>query len=81
MQVSIDGIIYSLQGGGGISVYFSELIRYLLRQPGVAVGVDLFEPLKGQGIDDIVSRSARPLSRYRVLSATERTALANRVRM
>jgi mannosyltransferase len=67
LQVSIDGIIFSLQGGGGISVYFSELIRYLRMQPDVAVGVDLFEPLRGQGIDDIVSQAASPLSQCRVL--------------
>ena len=67
MQVGIDGIIYSLQAGGGISVYFSELIRYLLGQPGVQVRVDLFEPLKGQGIEDIIGGSARTLSRCRAL--------------
>lgn len=67
MHVGIDGIIYSLQAGGGISVYFLELIRHLLGQPGVTVKVDLFEPLKGRGIDDIVGRSARTLSRCRAL--------------
>lgn len=67
MQVGIDGIIYSLQAGGGISVYFSELIRYLLGQAGVTLSVGLFEPLKGQGVEDMIGRSARTLSRCRVL--------------
>jgi mannosyltransferase len=71
MQVGIDGIIYSLQVGGGISVYFSELIRHLLKQSDISVTVDLFEPTKGRGIDDILTLAAntssrcRPLERYR----------------
>ena len=64
MHVGIDGIVFSLQAGGGISVYFSELIRYLREQPDVTMKVDLFEPLKGQGIA-AVDGSARTLSRSR----------------
>ena len=37
LQVDIDGIVFSLQAGGGISVYFSELIRYLRDEPGAKV--------------------------------------------
>jgi mannosyltransferase len=32
-MIIIDGIIFSLQKSGGISVYFDELLRYLSRQP------------------------------------------------
>jgi len=53
LKIFVDGIIYSLQASGGVSVYFSELIRFLSRQKQLELSVDLFEPCIARGIDDI----------------------------
>ena len=46
MRVGIDGIIYSLQAGGGISVYFSELSRHLEEVQDLDVDFWMFEPTR-----------------------------------
>lgn len=71
MHVGIDGIVFSLQAGGGVSVYFSELIRYLREQPDITMKVDLFEPLKGQGNASTDGR-AGALSRSRIFERYRR---------
>lgn len=71
MHVGIDGIVFSLQAGGGVSVYFSELIRYLQEQPDITMKVDLFEPLKGKSIA-AASGSACALSRSRAFERYRR---------
>jgi mannosyltransferase len=70
LHIGIDGIVFSIQAGGGISVYFSELIRHLRAQADVTTRVDLFEPIKAQhggaaeGSERTLRRS-RALERYR----------------
>jgi mannosyltransferase len=76
LNVLIDGIVYSLQASGGVSVYFSELIRFLARQPTVRLDVGLFRPCIAQGIDDIRSapwtrhQASRWQERYRACQLT-----------
>lgn len=65
MKILIDGIIYSLQGTGGVSVYFSELIRFLVRQRKLLTDVRLYQPCIGQGIEDICTASFAHLQRSR----------------
>ncbi len=66
LRVGIDGIIYNLQEGGGVSVYFSELIQFLADVPDLAVDLWMFEP----------SRAHEPLvvspQHRRVVSAMRR---------
>lgn len=68
MTIAIDGIVFSLQRHGGISVYFRELLRHLeeVRQPAT---LTLESPTR-QSLDpgtaiDIQQRDARVLERYR----------------
>ena len=68
-MVAIDGIIFSLQRAGGISVYFQELLR-VLGERGHAASLTLEEPVR-QALqhpsDAVATRSlvARRLERYR----------------
>lgn len=69
VKISIDGIIFSLQQQGGISVYFRELLDYLTVQHMPAT-LTLESPTRqevvGYGQDvSVLSRHARPLERYR----------------
>lgn len=79
MNVLIDGIVYSLQPSGGVSVYFSELVRFLMQEPSVKLGLDLYYPCKAQGIDDLRSAAftrhqrSRWLERYRSARLIEQT--------
>lgn len=67
--INIDGIIFSLQQQGGISVYFHKLIEYLIRQQESAV-ITLENPIMQEvgGHDrdiSIIHRTARIFERYR----------------
>ena len=68
-MIAIDGIVFSLQKQGGISVYFYRLLDYLKRQ-GEPVTLALEDPAK-QEVDDsggaisVTRRRARLLERYR----------------
>jgi len=72
MSLLIDGIIFSLQRQGGISVYYSELFRYLVASH-ISFEVDLKSPLLGKPQDfggKLKYRlvPARPFERYRSVS-------------
>ena len=69
MNVAIDGIIFSLQRAGGISVYFRELLRVLAAH-GDAGKLLLEQPVRQElalapGLLERVDRQARRLERYR----------------
>ena len=71
-NIFIDGIIYSIQRGGGISVYFSELIRFLNKNPKIELHLNMLQPIIGRcGIEDILEtvsgniENSRALERYR----------------
>jgi mannosyltransferase len=76
LHIGIDGIVFSIQAGGGISVYFSELIRHLRSQADVTMSVDLFEPLKGQH-GAALDESERTLSRSRTLERYRRCRIGH----
>lgn len=68
MRLVIDGIIYSLQTFGGISVYFNELLTRL-NASTADVEVVKFPPIKGETptfprLNNIFT-AARPFERYR----------------
>jgi mannosyltransferase len=67
--VHIDGIVFSLQSYGGITVYFNELLRRMSRA-GVPTVISVETPLKQQpgtyaDSMEVVEAPARPLERYR----------------
>ena len=69
MSVHIDGIIFSLQSQGGISVYFQQLLRVLC-QAGVPTRLGLEVPLlqvteAQNSAFSVTRRAARYLERYR----------------
>ena len=69
MNVAIDGIVFSLQRAGGISVYFQELLR-VLGQHGDAATLTLETPQRQELLhpsDSVIVRglAARRLERYR----------------
>ena len=69
MSVAIDGIVFSLQRAGGISVYFHELLRVMARH-GDAATLSMEAPaLQAIGIGgssiDVRTHPARRLERYR----------------
>ncbi len=69
MTIAIDGIIFSLQQHGGISVYFRQLLDYLGRQR-LSATLYLEQPIRQEraGIAPgmaALERSARPFERYR----------------
>jgi mannosyltransferase len=67
MSISIDGIIFSLQRHGGISVYFRELLRFLAARD-VQTELTLEKPLEQSDfptVSSIVMREARRLERFR----------------
>ena len=69
MSVVIDGIIFSLQRHGGISVYFHQLLARL-RRDGVRAGLTLDGPTlqrapEAGGSVTVEQRPARLLERYR----------------
>lgn len=70
MRVFVDGIVFSLQRHGGISVYFREILERL-RRDRVDATLSLFEPVRtalelpaGPTLERMVER-ARLLERYR----------------
>lgn len=69
MTINIDGIIFSLQKQGGISVYFHELLEYLTREHGSVV-LTLESPTSQEvnrydrGVS-VINRPARTFERYR----------------
>lgn len=68
MTITIDGIIFSLQQQGGISVYFHKLLDYLTVQHMPAT-LTLESPTRqdvvGYGRDvSVLTRPARPLERF-----------------
>ncbi len=70
MAIHIDGIIFSLQRQGGISVYTQQLLHYLATQQA-ATALTLETPLTQQveGFDGspnftVLPRNARPAERY-----------------
>lgn len=67
MSITIDGIIFSLQRHGGISVYFRELLQFLAaRQQPVALTLEppLIQSAPAQATS-VTERPARTLERYR----------------
>lgn len=69
MKVWLDGIVFSIQPHGGISVYFRALLRHL-RQANVEHVLTLEQPTvqavaTEEAASPIQTRSARPLERYR----------------
>lgn len=77
MSISIDGIIFSLQRHGGISVYFRELLKHLAtRQEAVDLTLEL--PLIQSAPDSnatTLQREARRLERYRRARVSERASV------
>ena len=66
MSLLLDGIIFSLQRHGGISVYFRELLQRLQRDAVPAVlTLDGKLQQAAPGSNETVIRAARPLERYR----------------
>lgn len=69
MMINIDGIIFSLQQQGGISVYFHKLLDYLaLRHKSTTLTLE--SPTKQEVVGycrgvSVMSRPARTLERYR----------------
>lgn len=68
--VALDGIIFSLQRHGGITVYFRQLLNVLASQAGVTAELSLESPFL-QKVDDLPAgllttvRPARQLERFR----------------
>lgn len=78
-MVLIDGIIFSLQRAGGISVYFRTLLDLLDREQ-VATSLSLENPLLQQFKDHntnflSISRNARMLERYRPCRVSEKVSV------
>ena len=75
-MIELDGIIYSLQQRGGISVYFNELIAYLAKED-VDCSVSLFGkaklPIRAK--IDVISRPQRRLERFRFAPVSDGTRL------
>lgn len=69
MKVLVDGIIFSLQRHGGISVYFRELLWRMLRDgtpATLALDGALQQAAPSSGAEmAVLRRPARPLERYR----------------
>lgn len=69
MTIAIDGIIFSLQQQGGISIYFHKLLAYLALQhkpTTLTLEIPTRQEVSGYGRDiSVISRPARPLERYR----------------
>ena len=78
-MIVIDGIIFSLQKHGGISVYFKQLLAYLHRNREQAICLvdePLLQDVKNIGeLLDITRRSARLLERYRPCRIPEGTSV------
>jgi len=74
MSLYIDGIIYTLQKHGGISVYFNELLKRLM-QSDINTQISLY-PNASQAIKDLpnninVNKGERFLERYRDVESIE----------
>ncbi len=76
MTIHIDGIIFSLQQHGGISVYTRELLNHLVTE-GVSTVLTMETPIS-QLVDYNIStsllverRGSRPIERYRCCRTTE----------
>jgi len=68
-MIAIDGIVFSLQEQGGVSVYFHRLLDHL-KQQGEPVTLTLEDPVRqeaggGGGRLSVTRRCARLLERYR----------------
>ena len=69
LPIAFDGIIYSMQGQGGVNVYVNHLLNRLIRD-GIGVNLQLYEPVLAQLPDAYspVTRSRAPArfaERYR----------------
>jgi mannosyltransferase len=70
MTITLDGIIFSLQRHGGITVYFRQLLEVLASPGGMAAQLSLEAPLR-QDVGDLpgglptTTRPARRLERFR----------------
>ena len=77
-SIVIDGIIFSLQRYGGISVYFLKLLE-TLRRHSVETSLILEEPLQQSVADETnilsIRREARLLERYRDCRLPENTSV------
>jgi mannosyltransferase len=69
LNVCIDGIVFSLQATGGVSVYVQELLGHLRGRPDVDVQLKLFEPLRSH---DACALRAWPGAQVRRAAALER---------
>jgi len=71
LRVGVDGIIYNLQEGGGVSVYFSELVKFLADVPDLDLDIWMLEPNRAPGPVTVSPRhrkvvaAMRPFERYR----------------
>lgn len=80
-MITIDGIVFSLQGQGGISVYFHKLLDYLKLQC-VPATLTLESPMRqevsggGSGVS-VIRRRARLLERYRPCRVPPGTTLSH----
>ena len=78
-MITIDGIVFSLQGHGGISVYFHTLLDYLKRQR-VPATLTMETPARqavgegGEGMS-VIRRRARWLERYRTCRVPPATSV------
>lgn len=77
MEVIFDSIIYDLQTHGGVSVYFSEILKRAIQDPDLlnseflSFGNDSKITLKKLGINNIHEFNARILERYREVKARQ----------
>ncbi len=78
MRVGIDGIIFSLQEGGGVSVYFAELLRFAQKLHNVELSVYMFEPLRASGSIAIAPQHRKLIATQRLCERYRRTPLRDR---
>jgi mannosyltransferase len=77
-MVIVDGIIFSLQRAGGISVYFRELIEALGRdkiETSVVLEESLKQKISGGANVSLIRREARFLERYRDCRVPKNTSV------
>jgi len=80
MKITIDGIIFSLQRHGGISVYFKQLLSYLSlskSESTLLLHNPLLQPLMEKNWSEVlmVRQSSRYLERYRNCRVPKKTAV------
>lgn len=78
-MITIDGIVFSLQGHGGISVYFHTLLDYLKRQrvpATLTMEIPARQAVGGGGeAMSVIRRRARWLERYRTCRVPQGTSV------